>query len=139
VRCKQWPRPDFTIANGSGWLCKCPGDVCTLILVIFCRAVFYRRVFGLIVAELVAPCFVFWPRAGRHIAGIIIILLQAVLIVSGNLSFLNWLTIVPALACFDDGFWSRLLPGIIQTASITQKPAQSPQGPCWLLYSWWLL
>lgn len=28
--------------------------------------------------------------------------LQVVLIVSGNLSFLNWLTIVPSLACFDD-------------------------------------
>lgn len=27
---------------------------------------------------------------------------QVVLIVSGNLSFLNWLTIVPSLACFDD-------------------------------------
>ena len=24
------------------------------------------------------------------------------LIISGNLSFLNWLTILPALACFDD-------------------------------------
>jgi lipase maturation factor len=32
------------------------------------------------------------------------------LIVSGNLSFLNYLTIVPALACLDDGVWSRLLP-----------------------------
>ena len=29
--------------------------------------------------------------------------LQIVLIVSGNLSFLNWLTLVPILACFDDG------------------------------------
>lgn len=28
--------------------------------------------------------------------------IQVVLIVSGNLSFLNWLTIVPSLACFDD-------------------------------------
>lgn len=27
---------------------------------------------------------------------------QVVLIISGNLSFLNWLTIVPSLACFDD-------------------------------------
>lgn len=24
------------------------------------------------------------------------------LIISGNLSFLNWLTIVPSIACFDD-------------------------------------
>ena len=30
--------------------------------------------------------------------------LQMVLIVSGNLSFLNWLTILPAIFCFDDLF-----------------------------------
>ena len=61
-------------------------------------------------AELVAPFFAFWPRIARHIAGVVMILLQLVLILSGNLSFLNWLTIIPALACFDDGFWSRILP-----------------------------
>jgi hypothetical protein len=61
-------------------------------------------------AELVAPWFVFWPRLARHIAGLVIVLFQVTLILSGNLSFLNWLTIIPALACFDDGFWSRFLP-----------------------------
>ena len=61
-------------------------------------------------AELVAPWFVFWPRLARHISGSIIIAFQIVLILSGNLSFLNWLTIIPALACFDDTFWKRLLP-----------------------------
>ena len=62
------------------------------------------------VAELVAPLFVFWPRLARHMAGVVIILFQVTLIFSGNLSFLNWLSIIPALACFDDGFWARLLP-----------------------------
>jgi hypothetical protein len=61
-------------------------------------------------AELIAPWFVFWPRYLRHIAGSVIVLFQLFIILSGNLSFLNWLTIIPALACFDDGFWSRLLP-----------------------------
>lgn len=60
--------------------------------------------------ELVAPWFVFWPRVARHVAGVVIVLFQLSIILSGNLSFLNWLTIVPALACFDDGFWSRILP-----------------------------
>lgn len=60
--------------------------------------------------ELVAPWFIFWPRLARHIAGSIIVLFQLSIIFSGNLSFLNWLTIVPALACFDDSFWSKLLP-----------------------------
>jgi hypothetical protein len=68
-------------------------------------------------AELAAPFFIFWPRIGRQIAGIIIILFQLNLILSGNLSFLNWLSIVPALACFDDGFWGRLLPrGLVDKA-----------------------
>jgi hypothetical protein len=62
-------------------------------------------------AELVAPWFIFWPRLARHIAGAVIVLFQITIMLSGNLSFLNWLTIIPALACFDDGFWARLLPG----------------------------
>lgn len=64
-------------------------------------------------AELVAPWFVFWPRLARHIAGSVIVLFQVTIILSGNLSFLNWLTILPALACFDDGFWSRILPRVL--------------------------
>ena len=43
-------------------------------------------------------------------AGVIMVTFQVMLILSGNLSFLNWLTIVPVLACFDDSFWARLLP-----------------------------
>jgi len=61
-------------------------------------------------AELAAPWFVFWPQFARHLAGLAIVLFQINIILSGNLSFLNWLTIIPALACFDDSFWSRLLP-----------------------------
>lgn len=64
-------------------------------------------------AELLAPLFIFWPRWSRHIAGSVIVLFQFTLIVSGNLSFLNWLTIIPALACFDDDFWAKLLPGVL--------------------------
>lgn len=74
------------------------------------RLVLRFGVVGNHIAELVAPWFVFWPRLGRHIAGSIIILFQVVLICSGNLSFLNWLTIVPALACFDDSVWAKILP-----------------------------
>jgi Lipase maturation factor len=61
-------------------------------------------------AELVAPWFAFYPRVARHIAGVIMVLFQLTLILGGNLSFLNWLTIVPAVACFDDGFWAKLPP-----------------------------
>jgi hypothetical protein len=80
-------------------------------------------------AELVAPWFIFRPRLARHIAGSVIVILQIILILSGNLSFLNWLTIVPALACFDDGFWSELLPRTLvrrADAAITNAEPSRP-------------
>jgi len=80
-------------------------------------------------AELIAPLFVFWPKAGRHIAGAIIILFQVNLILSGNLSFLNWLTIVPALACFDDSFWERILPGPLVRKAASAAENAVPSKP----------
>jgi hypothetical protein len=35
---------------------------------------------------------------------------QIILIISGNLSFLNYVTIIPFLACFDDTLLGRILP-----------------------------
>ncbi|XP_073774104.1 lipase maturation factor 1 isoform X2 [Danio rerio] len=52
--------------------------------------------------ELIVPFFTFMGRRMCMINGALQILFQVVLIISGNLSFLNWLTIVPSLACFDD-------------------------------------
>ncbi len=76
-------------------------------------------------AELVAPWFVFGPRWGRRIAGVVIVGFQLTLIVSGNLSFLNWLTIVPALACLDDRAWARVLPrALVRRAERAADEAQ---------------
>jgi hypothetical protein len=58
--------------------------------------------------ELVLPWFVFGPRLARLIAGACMVTFQLILISSGNLAFLNWLTLVPILACFDDDFLVRL-------------------------------
>src|SRR5437763_1111932 len=60
--------------------------------------------------ELIVPWFSFGPRAARHIAGALLVLFQIFLIISGNLSFLNYLTIIPFLACFDDTLLRHLLP-----------------------------
>jgi Lipase maturation factor len=88
-------------------------------------------------AELVAPWFVFWPRVARHIAGCVIVLFQVTLILSGNLSFLNWLTILPALACFDDGFWARLLPRALvlraKAAAARAEPSRSMVTTSWIV------
>lgn len=88
-------------------------------------------------AELVAPWFVFWPRLARHIAGIVIVMLQVILFLSGNLSFLNWLTIVPALACFDDGFWSKILPRPLvrraEAANAHAEPSRPMLTTAWIV------
>lgn len=84
--------------------------------------------FGVLVnhfVELVVPPFAFAKRALRHIAGLLMAGFMVVLIFSGNLSFLNWLTIVPCLACFDDSFWRRVLPRFI-TLHAEGVPAVCP-------------
>jgi hypothetical protein len=88
-------------------------------------------------AELAAPWLVFWPRLGRHTAGVIIILFQFSIILSGNLSFLNWLTIIPALACFDDGFWARILPNVLvrkaETAALNSEESRPMIITAWVV------
>jgi len=85
--------------------------------------------FGVIwtfIVELGAPWFCFWPRWGRYIAGALIISFQFTLIVSGNLSFFNWLTILPALACFDDRFWRWLAPTFLTSSAVEAQLAARP-------------
>jgi hypothetical protein len=81
------------------------------------------------IAELVAPWFAFWPALARRLAGGIIVLFQLTLIAGGNLSFLNWLTIVPALACLDDAVWAKILPrGLVRRADLAANAARESQG-----------
>ena len=81
--------------------------------------------------------FAFWPRWGRYVAGAMIISFQFTLIVSGNLSFFNWLTILPALACFDDRFWRWLLPTFLTSyaveARLAAKPSRQMKGLSWVV------
>jgi len=77
--------------------------------------------------QLIVPFFVFWPRILRLIAGILFLIFQSILIVSGNYSFFNWITIVPALALFDDGFLKKFFPRKLvrksmEAAKIAKKP-----------------
>lgn len=61
--------------------------------------------------ELIVPWAILSPwRRPRILAGALTVVFQAALILSGNLSWLNYLTIVVAIACFDDDFLARLLP-----------------------------
>jgi hypothetical protein len=87
--------------------------------------------------ELVAPFLVLGPRPVRLFAGICFVAFQVILILSGNLSFLNWLTIVPALACFDDRTLGWLVPRRIRQAvasgAIGQPASRLHDGAAWAL------
>jgi hypothetical protein len=78
--------------------------------------------------ELVVPWFSFGPRLARHVAGVMLVGFQVFLIISGNLSFLNYLTIIPLLACFDDTFWRRVLPQFIVKRVRETEPAPAQFG-----------
>ena len=65
--------------------------------------------------EVLVPFGVFGPRWVRAGAGLLIIVFQAILILSGNLSFLNWLTLILAFACFDDQQLLRAAPARLRS------------------------
>ncbi|XP_057681576.1 lipase maturation factor 1 [Corythoichthys intestinalis] len=82
--------------------------------------------------ELIVPFFTFLGRRMCIVNGALQILFQTALIVSGNLSFLNWLTIVPSLACFDDaslGFLFRSGSGAKKTVVKIQHEEKSGRIP----------
>src|SRR4029079_6820282 len=62
----------------------------------------------------------------RFVGGALMAALQLVLIASGNLSFLNWLTLVPIAACFDDGLWRRVLPRFLVARAERARAVAAP-------------
>ncbi|XP_060599911.1 lipase maturation factor 1-like [Ruditapes philippinarum] len=81
--------------------------------------------------ELIAPLLLLMPapRICKMIGGSIQILFQVVLIISGNLSFLNWLTILPSLACFDDASITWMFSkSVKKDVSEIQKEEKLGQG-----------
>jgi len=82
--------------------------------------------------ELIAPWLLIMPWLGRKYiiaGGMIQLVFQSILITSGNLSFLNWLTMLPAIYCFDDAFLSKLFtPGFTTSASIASYTHLSASG-----------
>jgi hypothetical protein len=75
-------------------------------------------------AELVVPFGFFAPAPVSAVAGLVTIAFQLMLIVSGNLSWLNWLAIVIAVGTVDDR-WLRWLQW---RRSPTPVPSLQPAG-----------
>ncbi|WP_170928694.1 lipase maturation factor family protein [Deinococcus hopiensis] len=74
-------------------------------------------------AELIVPWLIFAPRVPRMVSGLMMIALQLLIILTGNYSFFNWLTILLCLTLFDDAFLRRLVP-----AGGRRRMVQSVQG-----------
>ena len=74
------------------------------------------------VVELVAPVLIFGPRLLRTVGGLLIAAFQVLLILSGNLSWLNYLTLALCIVCFDDEQWRllgrRILPAGFRVAAV---------------------
>jgi hypothetical protein len=70
--------------------------------------------------EVVVPFFYFAPKWLRRGAGVITLLFQIILILSGNLAYLNWISLVMVIPCFDDEF-IRLVMGKIGFGLNDQK------------------
>ena len=89
--------------------------------------------FGNHVVELICPFLSFIPLRGAALTnGFFQILFQTILISTGNLSFLNWLTMLPSIWFFDDQIWSRFfgsktLQKIRQMENVKEDPNDSWQ------------
>lgn len=60
--------------------------------------------------QTIAPFGLLGPARVAACAGILIIIHQLMLIVSGNYSWLNWLTVVLAVTAFSDPMFGRMMP-----------------------------
>lgn len=80
--------------------------------------------------ELVAPFFYFAPQPAAAVAGILALLFQGMLLVSGNFSWLSLLTLVLAFSTFTDAQLARVLP--------VEAPPLAPPAPLHTAMIWGL-
>ncbi len=73
-------------------------------------------------AELVVPFFYFAPRRLRFAAGAVTILLQLLILLTGNYTFFNLLTIVLCIPLFDDTFLRRFVPARVRQRVLPIEP-----------------
>jgi len=86
--------------------------------------------------ELVVPFFIFTPF--RNIATVLLLSFQIMLVLSGNLSFLNWVTMVAIVGCFDDRFLKKVMPKFI-VRKFEEASRESKVDKRRVIVSWFLL
>jgi lipase maturation factor 1 len=60
--------------------------------------------------ELVVPFLFFMPRQARFVGGLLTIALQVLILLTGNYTFFNWLTLALCILLFDDDALRRFVP-----------------------------
>ena len=74
------------------------------------KSIHRLEVLGNHVAQLVVPFGLFAPQPVAGICGLIVVIHQAWLVLSGNFAWLNWVTLAIALVAFDDRQLALVLP-----------------------------
>jgi len=80
------------------------------------------EVLGNHVVQLLVPFFLFAPQPLASVAATIIIATQLWLVLTGNFSWLNWITIVLAFSAIDDAAYRAAL-GVVPPVSSARTPA----------------
>lgn len=75
--------------------------------------------------ELIVPFGFFGPKNIRRAAGVLTIVFQVTLIFSGNLAWLNWLTLIMCIPCFDDEFLEKIQNWFKKVPITTKTPENS--------------
>ncbi len=75
-------------------------------------------------AELIVPFAFFLPQPYAGIAGLISIVFQLTIILGGNLSWLNWLTLILAFSLLDSRFFAGIRSWIPASLSAAPAPSQ---------------
>src|SRR5678815_375532 len=65
-----------------------------------------RAMFGI---ELVIPFLIFAPRRPRFLAAWLLMFLQVLILLTGNYTFFNWLTLLLCASLLDDFFLTHLV------------------------------
>jgi len=83
---------------------------------------------GVFVCELGAPFLIFLPRRIRHLGAGLMIGLQILILLTGNYTFFNFLTIALCLFLFDDRTIRGIAPHTVrERLARTRRPASGPE------------
>ncbi|HLJ15575.1 MAG TPA: lipase maturation factor family protein [Bryobacteraceae bacterium] len=80
------------------------------------------------VVELGAPFLIFAGRRLRRVAAAAIASLQILILITGNYTFFNWLTLALCVLLIDDALWQRVLSARFAEHARRLFPVKAPSG-----------